>query len=444
MRNGLKMISRNAQPPNNKLTKEQIENFHLIIEEFFGIEWLNCGIDNPITNLWKRKDFLASMELYYLSQAINSFKDQPVWLNETIKSIKDKDTNNQKGALFELIGLSYFKQAGMDITPLGNSSPGIDAEIKTRNENVIGISSKNYGLSSHYNEITRKIDSIYNLFINKLNLNLQAKLIIITESEYPNKHQFNRLEQLVESIIKKFNGRDSETLIEDNWKLILTKLNDLDKIATDHKSHCLIFLTPFHQNEHKNLTDKIDKAFENIVRLGKQETDKRKNILFIHLPITAPVRYIRKLVKEYFKNNQNGISGVLLYQPSYISTLNGPNSIYHFNELIIRVEFNDWINNNDPECIKYSFYDDAADISPISHFLTDGINDIHLEDYYIYQKGKIYIKHQFKDNSGLVSLPNLLPGIETTVIFESIISDTEKQTFGIQGIYPPSADLIII
>src|ERR1700757_628921 len=75
----------------------------------FGSGWLGGQNQNPLQELWARKDALATYELISLGDALyNLLATNPEWTRNHIKEIKFGNPSNRNGAILALLGLNLF------------------------------------------------------------------------------------------------------------------------------------------------------------------------------------------------------------------------------------------------------------------------------------------------------------------------------------------------
>jgi hypothetical protein len=130
-----------------ELLNETFKHLH----QFFGTEWLTGKGDHPLQVLWRRKDFIATNELYLLADALKNLSklDYP-WVAHQVNLAKIPNINNQRGAFFELIGLNYLLNSSGEsrLEPTKANEAGFDATLHFSAGSRINYSLKNYGTST--------------------------------------------------------------------------------------------------------------------------------------------------------------------------------------------------------------------------------------------------------------------------------------------------------
>src|SRR6266851_2632750 len=121
------------------------------IVEHFGEHWLSIGGAHPIRRAWHRRDAIATSELYTLGEALERIAMiDPAWLARKVQTIRlHKSANNTRGALFEILSLSYLANASYKVVPAREAHPGYDAAIEHGNSAKRNLSLKSLKLSKH-------------------------------------------------------------------------------------------------------------------------------------------------------------------------------------------------------------------------------------------------------------------------------------------------------
>ena len=119
---------------------------------------------NPMSmdnNDFKGQDFLSSIELFTLGNAIEIMSEIDIkWVKRQIKTIKKLSINEQKDAIFELLGMSYLVNDDYLLRPTPRNTPGIDAIVENINNQNIEFSLKNYGISAHSKDFDKKLEEL--------------------------------------------------------------------------------------------------------------------------------------------------------------------------------------------------------------------------------------------------------------------------------------------
>src|SRR5215213_8408642 len=92
-----------------------IDEFEATINEFgdyIGADWLTAQPPDasPVTEVWNRTDYLASLELYTVADSYKQMagRTDAGWLAEYKKAIKTHDTRKIISATYELVSAAMF------------------------------------------------------------------------------------------------------------------------------------------------------------------------------------------------------------------------------------------------------------------------------------------------------------------------------------------------
>jgi len=315
------------------IPEEEINLSLSYLVNYFDQEWLsdkeNC---NPVSELWKRKDWLATNELFSLGSFIKHLKTvDESWLTEQIKLVKGKSANNTKGALFEIQALGYLIPQN-DIVPAKENQPGFDAVLNV-NEVDFRISLKNFRISksqSTFNDNVKSFEPHLRAFLEYAKLN-KVQILIDSMTAFPEKKDWKKLKKRMPDIINEY--KRSKTPLyafeDKSWVVMILELKDAE-YSEDHLSYSLIATSVYHKNEEKNIISKIEDACANLLKHSPKETNTLKNTLFIHIPPATSINNCFKWASSYFQENPNkAISAAIFYQPSLTTNLEKDNTFIH-------------------------------------------------------------------------------------------------------------------
>ncbi len=300
----------------------RIDDCFRVLQEAFGIDWLETIGTNRIQQLWKQPYHLATVELYSLGHAIKRMLIiDPVFTKEKIDEIKSADTKTQNGAFFELFALNSFSY-GHQVIPAKGNNPGYDGTVEIADGNSFRLSVKNYSISVHHDNFLKSADEIRTKVEEALlKYGCPPLEIIIThKTGYPATENWKKLAAEIGHVLataRTLQEGKLGTLAVEDWGIILKRINgDGKTFSNNPKSYTLIINSPFHKNEEKNLHDKLEEACANLVKHSREETATLKNFVIVHLPKIASREKCEQWAKDYF-NMYPGkpISGIILYQP---------------------------------------------------------------------------------------------------------------------------------
>ena len=413
-------ILKRVKPVEKLDDKEWGESIQLL-ETTFGKDWLgNATSHNPLCLLWQKTDFFAQQELFTLSSAIKIMNNiDRVWVRNKIKEIKGKDINNCRGALFELIGASYFSKDDQQVIPAKNNNPGVDMQINFSNGNKINWSMKNYGISAHQRDFNANFLDCEDLLKAHLIHNKITSLqIVITFMKYPASADWKEIKKNIPQILQAYVM--NKNLSVQNYRIpplalfSLCPLSEYENLNFSMSSYIFIGWSPYHDNEHKNLLDKLDEACANLCKYAKSQDVKEVNGIYIHLHSSALINDCQKWIDDYFSNHPDSpISYILLHQPTLTRNLeNNTSNITHCVKFISNTLSNDWLKELQHSIqLVVPFGIVSENLS--NQTLVSGDIQIPISGFYIQQTGNIYTDCIIKsDGSTEGHISNIASGIK--------------------------------
>ena len=427
-----------------------------VISDLFDLAWLESGTENELQKLWKRTDWIdskadwiACTELLIFGDCLEKCKqineNRTKYFVEKIKSCKDHNT--RKGAIYEIIVAGAYYNEGHSVVefPTNPNSPSYDLKLMQNGFDIY--------LFRRVEEFVEKSKIIKEL-IKQYSLKGCNTVFIINDKSFPNLLDWSLLQ---ENLLKLLNS-DSKKAVDGEWLIPLeggwsisvkyATGNEQDSmrnialpgpICSEKKSYILFLFTKTHQNDLKNLFEKIfDEACENFENHGKDDP-KLINIVFVRVPREIDLGSCKKASIDYFKGNGNSkVSGIFLYQPEFAGSRNcefSGESLAHCYEFIINPSKGEPLNSEGIKLIpKFIVGIWNKGSAPIM-FVT-GKNNIISEDteYYKYQSGHIYYQPTNDKYN---------PEIVNGILMEPCMSLTEIDKKR-RMLFPESNDLILL
>jgi hypothetical protein len=423
--------------------------FKLIIDSF-DKSWLELHDENPIQRLWNRKDYLSTIELFSLGYAIKKLGQiDKKWLKHKVKLIKEKDENNIKGALFELLGLSLLDQDNGKILLSKRNQKGYDAIFKFNDGYAIRLSLKNYNISSRNRDFLKKSEQFEDLLKKVLKEKEidYVQMTIVSPNSYPTNNNwellFEQLPTLLDSFIK---YRSSPPFSEKEiWYVIINNIIS-DGISLNEKfqSYELLIFSKYHENEEKNLFSNLDKACNNLVNFSILEDDKTLNFLYIHLPFNSSFLNCASWSETYLKENpQKPISGILLYQPYYgLDPITKEQHLYHCFSFVLNEKTKKLQTSRNINLLPRKIPFGIPTSNPCDIVVSTNSDHFHLQNYYFYQSGHYYINPKVKENGEIFGTASkIAPGITSHTVFKSSQNEYYKI---VSGHFSPDDRLLIL
>lgn len=426
-----------------KVPSDKINAAFFAIERFFTKKWLEDSKNkNTISVVWRRKDWLATNELYSLgSHLIHIENVDKGWLKMQVKNVKGKDENNSKGALFEIEALGYLLSSNK-IIPAKSNQAGYDA-ILSHNEVVdFHISLKRFGLSAYHNRFKRDVQNfeahlLGHLKYLKIN---KVQLFIDFPKKVPEKENWEKLREYIPDILKKFKNEGTRMYVfEDNSCVIILASLTEQEFSQSQISYSLTVSSVYHTNEEKNLISKIENACANIIKYSP-ETKEIRNVLFIHIPESASIKNCFDWTIKYLNDNTDiQVSSVIFYQPTLTQDISkGKQFIHH----CFKIYHNDFFDSLTGNVFQFDIPVGIVTNEPsVNKIIADNKEVMSIDNRYIVQLGNHYIEARKQENGSYVgNIPFLGAGIKRHLIFSKPF---DKQ-IQISAIAPPEDDLKLI
>jgi hypothetical protein len=300
----------------------------------FGSGWLGGQNQNPLQELWARKDALATYELISLGDALyNLLATNPEWTRNHIKEIKFGNPSNRNGAILELLGLNLFHCRDQRVQGAPKHNPGYDGIVTFGNGSTMLLSVKNHGISWHDANFQReasRIDQQFRFilksrFINGVEIFARARV-------YPTRDDWMALRDALELLIIRLATHpgfkadiDTEIVasVRESWTIrIRSTPKKYKPLFPLRLSAGVQISAPYHQNEHKNFWDSIRKDCFNLSKHAANASGKIARALLIRLSSSAVVGLYTKWLGEYFKEYpEEPIEFIFLYQTDVIVDL---------------------------------------------------------------------------------------------------------------------------
>lgn len=436
-------LSGRQKPLDYDIPDETIENWISLMLSYLGGEaWLSKHKNHPISRLWYRKDAMSTNELVTFARAISIMESvDKTWLKKTMKLAISDDLNNAHGAIFEILALTFFKDAKFIVSPSSMGCPGIDGTTRIRDDGLdINLSLKYYGVSKAEQNFLAFMEEIDTTI--KDSLHFSSADVRLSLNKCPEtKADKDKIRELVKSAMKKYNKIAMKDLYDsqkdpkftDDFAEMSIRPIEGFRISNMIKSHQFIAISPTHRNDDKNISDKIDDACRNLVKAqgniaNSSSTDDRINGIIIHLPENADMALCKEQAQNYLNKNLNAqIDFIILYQV-YIAFYNdGKHGILHCIQFAVAPRTANlivkYLKIKDRIIPAFSFFAGTLTFEPSKRRLIinqdrDATQQIELDKVYLYQKGEIY-EAAYKDSDGRLGgdVKMLAPGIRLNAVF---------------------------
>jgi hypothetical protein len=407
------------------------------VEDAFGVDWLSASEQYPLQLLWKRKDGFATNQLCVIGDAIATLSNiDKRWVDEHVKKIKGNDPNARKGSIFELIGANLFSRPPQTIRPTKRNAPGYDAVVTLPDGAEIDLSIKSYGTSTHEAAFREEAQQTEQAFLQLPVIRQQGAALMAIADVFPAASDWNALRSALAQLTL---GDPPRKL--GAWTVKMAALPaEYAPYSPHHVSHQVFIFSPFHQNEKKNLLDKLDDAAANATKHACSRPNSVRAVL-IRIPETISLSACKQWADQYIFDNPNGpVDAIKLYQLTVIDTDNDQSVMSNSIAVSKTSNFDDWCANPSGQRRRIAIeYPAGAPTEPTHRELRGGPVKIRLDEGYVYQRGEFYALRVVDPNKPTnFMLKNLASGMFLHVVLQHPDGHT---TFG--GYFPPTKDITL-
>lgn len=403
----------------------------------FGIRWLEAGEDNPVQQLWRRRDWLATYELLTLGDAVEHLRAiDPAWTKRQIAEMKSDNSGTRSGATFEILGLNLFRGAHA-VEPASVNNPGYDGRVRFRDGSSLILSIKNHGISSGELYFRSRAASVKDAFVNALRrrrVNGAQQRIIATA--HPSPADWKTLKDRMDD-----NGGTIGPNETAPWSGLILPIDErFHPLSADHISYAIVLAAPYHPNEQKNFYSNIEKGIANLVKHhGQVGADVCRGLL-LRISETAQPLDCAAWARQFFDDYPDTpLELILLYQVAVATDVaNNESFIAHYFCPVFGPNFAAWHAGNVERRFAIRVLIGKMIDNPSRLVLTQGTNgpQIALNGHYVFQNGKIFPHHRLGNTPLSISLSVPAPGVSVIPIIDRM--------GGIGAILPPEMRLTLL
>lgn len=413
-----------SQTEKKEMTDAEKEICRNEVCDFFGEEWLDTDGENPVQVAWKRKDNFARTEIVVLGKCLNILKgDHQKWVLDNIPTIKSKELNNARGAIFEVLLAGYQKMVeiehnSFEVIPARQHQQGYDVSLKFEDGFVENVSIK-WLASSHHNDV----------FQGKMKaLELRIKEVIkkyphygfnicILLAKYPSSAQeWAKVENKTISLFKELNPFNA-LYVDDfvNIKVNLMTHHRHMKLYQGMQSYSFMAASPYHKNEEDNIFSKIQKAAYTTNKKSPKSSEEIRNTCFIRIPTFVDPEYCRDIcIKNKNLMEYDNLHSILFYCAAIGTNLRENNSfITHYIAPFI-TNIGQLLATKKVHLPALCFPIGVASekYHPLQ-FVNEHEETFPLINHYVYQNGKCFIDCLNYKSGEMIPLDSAPDGIET-------------------------------
>lgn len=432
----------NRQIPKD-LPKDKVESSIKELEDLLGLNWLNRSSqkENKIKKIWRRRDFLATIELYTLGNAIKMIDDNE-WLEDFCKQVKSPKESNQVGAIFEAVAFSMFSDNHeAELAPPGQ--PGYDFSVSF-DERKLYISCKRLQNSDEYKKLRTEFDFIESYFSSELKkLRLTGKQLFIyshTASSLPKRYKLKKYIDELLTLNAKEIHRDKHSFLIKNIE------SDVEgfSLSKFESSYLVNFVSRYKENEQSRYEQLFKSATRNISKHSPVKSGISANAIMINLPESVSIESATKWTEKKFKSDGSKIAFVILVRllPAVMKEKNVTQTVIEVG-LVINHHSNsqllDFIDYKNGEMFKLTL--------PVGTFVNGDLEKVigseqgylDINDFYSFQKG--HISYQANNEGPVEFNLNAQPNISYDAL---VRPNPESGYVKIEMIRPPEDEFIAI
>jgi hypothetical protein len=416
------------------------------ISEVFGESWLvkKSAKRNLIKEIWQRRDFISSMELFFVGSALQKivgkieYRD---WLNDFLRRAKSSDDGNAIGAIYESVMYSMLADnPGVALTAAGQEGYDFTAKM---GEGTIRYSCKRLQVSDEEKKSRREFDELKLSFKEILHNNqltgLHAILYGLESASPPRK---DSIEKAVVAMVKN-NSKQTQL---GNYRLFLKELApkiDDSRLNLKRLSYATTLIRPLPKSEQTRFEDLFRRAVRNFTKHSPNPSDIQINALMIGLPESISVKKAKDWVDERFsRKDSSRIAMVILtkFLPAADveknATLNSLQLGFCFNNNYDSASI-DFLQRNAKSALKYvvpigTISEKSADLH-----LFNGSSTLPIENSYVHQFCEIHHEMDFK-----LPIEIKISAQQDTRQTVTFVSDIG--TFEIEPIEPPEFRYLVM
>jgi len=285
-----------------------------------GKSWLASPEENPIRNLWRHTEWLATSELLHFGKAICDVRTHGAqrWLSDHMKRIRTNDPQGARGSAFEICAASMLSTDGQQIDYAQPSQPGYDLLLSLPTTKSLRISCKVLCASAYARQFPELGHELFRVLRKDLNLRVPIHIHLTGTRRAPRLPSPNELVAAVRGALVASVVPVTEL---GPWRMALTSLRPFSDAEyfgekaslglTIHASHLA--------KEQTRFNEKIEEACSNLASHAPAQDCTTGNVVFIKVPesiaLDAAIDYA---LKSPLRNHPN-VAGVFLFRTAVCS-----------------------------------------------------------------------------------------------------------------------------
>lgn len=424
------------------------------LESFLGSNWLNSQKKKAsvLKQLWSRRDYLASTELYTISDALQSLNvpENAAWLSEYKKHVKAYDNAATISGTYELVSATMFEGADQRVNLCRVDNPGYDFSITTERIRV-RVSCKKLTSSESERRFQKRSATLYAFTKDAVRQSgLNALQIIVYENNAQHSiSDAETKEALLQGLrLYKGNSRNRTRNLALRLPKVSIRIGPIPVDVTGWKYHSgnisVIFIcySAYSEIEQDRFENLFRRAASNLKNQGELKSENNLNVIMIGLPVCVSLGQAREWLVGKFEREHKSITGVLLNR-----ILPAKDRDLEQSEIVSEIAF---IPNPREDmgtqqlleaCMKPRKVSPASMISNQDSelWLISGEERVAIPNGYLFQKGDIFHEHV----SG--NMEYNFPGLKSGIHYHSIFHPQEgDRGLMLSNISPPEELFVIL
>lgn len=315
------------------LSDEEFQERFDFLKEFVGQKWLEKHHGKPrlFKNLWERRDFLASTELFTIAEALREF-DIPEfreWIDDYKSTLKSADGNALISRTHELVSAYSFCNEDQRVVLCAPGNPGYDFTVCS-GQNSLRVSCKRILVTETEKSFHRTCEKLYvglKDSMQRLKVNAIKTLMWFTESTNLSNASLANA-NFFDETLNDYKKRPGNQIYERGacqWAYYdLPPDRQNMSFHPDRISVVLICVAPHLGNEQRRFEDNFRKAANNLKK--QTQTGETNNLILFGLPPSVSIRQASEWLERKFSKDYSAVGGALLTRKVPVTSLDSRNT----------------------------------------------------------------------------------------------------------------------
>lgn len=286
------------------------------IKELFGEEFLTKGRDlknHQLKILWNRVDYLSTVELYLIGNAIKHNKHNIEWIEDLKKKVIKNKEGSIRGFIYELFISSVIN----DSVLAEPSQESYDLKIKNSGQLGVNLSIKKMILSEKEIEYKKNFKELEVQFKKILQTNKLNRVSLIIKAD---KFDFQIAKEVIKKAIAHYKQFPFFEGVIDNMFVSISNMQLEYELHTKKVSYQFNLIIPFDNIEEKRFLNKLSAAVSNIKKLDLKENEL--NSIIIGLSPSQSIYQAKKILEKEINKGVLKLEDGSMFIPSEDNNIN--------------------------------------------------------------------------------------------------------------------------